>query len=663
MAGSLRGVNAMSKPTRAPGATTALLVGLLALVCVLASPPAVAAQDDTLRIGDEHGLFTLDPHEATSTMEMHVAEACFEGLCRIDERTLEPAPGLAASWTTSEDRLRWTFRLREGLTWSDGTALTAGDIARGLRRALDPATGSAFASALHAIDGAAAWNANGVAVLRLAGPRGLIEALRRWVARHPAGADAETWVRWVGQGELPPMLERSPNALVRAAVRGDRGRWSPQDLAALVQGLEAALVSLRATHVEAAATFGRSRGVVATDARTLRIDLERPVPNLPELLAMPVAAPVPPSAHVTHETKGAAAARRAATRWWRAASVPVCGPFRVVERVTQRGEDGFGVILERNPSYHDAAAVAQRRIEVAVVPDPKDSLRRFTEGTLDWATTWPREVTPQLARTPLMRTTDANISYFFVLRTRHPALRDVRVRRALAKAVDRKALLATLPAVLARPATTLVPATLPGYRAPDAGLAFDPEAARALLAAAVPKGGASLPPIDLVYNVGGAHREIAAFAAAQWQQHLGVRVRPVGTTWFQYSVRKRIGDFGIARAGWIGDHADPLGFLALFESSRGANEAQWADSTFDALLAGARAEVDPLKRMAALSEAEAHLFEVGVPCVPIFWYRRGDLVHPWVKGFRTHAVGAAPGEPGAANVQGLHPFRGLSKER
>lgn len=50
------------------------------------------------------------------------------------------APGLAESWEASPDARRWTFRLREGLRWSDGTPLTAGDVVWSAQRIVDPAS-------------------------------------------------------------------------------------------------------------------------------------------------------------------------------------------------------------------------------------------------------------------------------------------------------------------------------------------------------------------------------------------------------------------------------------------------------------------------------------------------------------------------------------------
>ncbi len=54
------------------------------------------------------------------------------------ERTI--VPSLAERWEISDDGLRYVFHLREGLTWSDGTPLTAHDVEFGIKRVLDPAS-------------------------------------------------------------------------------------------------------------------------------------------------------------------------------------------------------------------------------------------------------------------------------------------------------------------------------------------------------------------------------------------------------------------------------------------------------------------------------------------------------------------------------------------
>lgn len=88
-------------------------------------------------IGD---LDTLDPPRIANSQGVFVASLLFGGLVKLDAE-LKVVPD-AATWTVSEDGLRYTFKLRNGLRFSDGTPVTSDDVVFSLTRALDPATGS-----------------------------------------------------------------------------------------------------------------------------------------------------------------------------------------------------------------------------------------------------------------------------------------------------------------------------------------------------------------------------------------------------------------------------------------------------------------------------------------------------------------------------------------
>jgi oligopeptide transport system substrate-binding protein len=97
---------------------------------------------------------TLDPALMTSLQDGRVAAALFEGLTVLDPHTLKARPGIAESWTVSEDGLTYTFTLRPAARWSDGQPVTADDFVYAWRRALDPATGAEYAYMLYPIRGA-----------------------------------------------------------------------------------------------------------------------------------------------------------------------------------------------------------------------------------------------------------------------------------------------------------------------------------------------------------------------------------------------------------------------------------------------------------------------------------------------------------------------------
>ena len=98
---------------------------------------------------------SLDPQRARTVESANVLRDLYEGLTTIG-RDGSPAPGAATDWRLSEDGLRWTFRLRPGLRWSNGDPLVAADFVAALRRLVDPATRSQYAQVVDAIRNAKA---------------------------------------------------------------------------------------------------------------------------------------------------------------------------------------------------------------------------------------------------------------------------------------------------------------------------------------------------------------------------------------------------------------------------------------------------------------------------------------------------------------------------
>ena len=109
---------------------------------------------------------TLDPALATDTASVNVIENLFLGLTGLDEEG-NVEPELATHWTVSADGRTYTFHLRDDAKWVryiPDTGFTvvrpvsAHDVEYGLKRTLDPRTGSDYAYALYIIEGAVALN-------------------------------------------------------------------------------------------------------------------------------------------------------------------------------------------------------------------------------------------------------------------------------------------------------------------------------------------------------------------------------------------------------------------------------------------------------------------------------------------------------------------------
>ena len=124
-----------ARPARTARSARARLAGGVSLLLLLAAGlstavvvPASASTPSTLRVVADTSVSTFNPFLAYFNTELDVFGSIYPTLTTIDEQG-KPAPYLATSWTTSADRLTWTFKIRSGLKWSDGKPLTAADAA------------------------------------------------------------------------------------------------------------------------------------------------------------------------------------------------------------------------------------------------------------------------------------------------------------------------------------------------------------------------------------------------------------------------------------------------------------------------------------------------------------------------------------------------------
>jgi oligopeptide transport system substrate-binding protein len=211
----------------------ALALALFALAaCNAPTPDADSAT--TLRMGNSGEPATLDPAKATIVNEDRILESLFEGLTVLDPAA-KPIPGMAESWTVSEDKLTWTFKLRDA-KWSDGAPVTADDFVFSFRRLMDPKTRSNYASLFYMIKGSEGVNKRGqpleslgvrapdsrTIIIELTNPTPFLPALlAHWlvypVPRHVVEKLGDDWVKpanIVGNGAFV-MKEWRPNDFIR----------------------------------------------------------------------------------------------------------------------------------------------------------------------------------------------------------------------------------------------------------------------------------------------------------------------------------------------------------------------------------------------------------------------------------------------------------------
>src|SRR5262245_27987179 len=105
---------------------TAVVLALIAVVVGLAgSVPAHAQPAGTLVVGLVAEPVNLDPAQVTDLNSNRVGRRIVETLVTFPDESTQVVPGLAESWTISKDGLRYSFKLRKGIAFHDGTPFDA----------------------------------------------------------------------------------------------------------------------------------------------------------------------------------------------------------------------------------------------------------------------------------------------------------------------------------------------------------------------------------------------------------------------------------------------------------------------------------------------------------------------------------------------------------
>src|SRR5262245_17650871 len=105
---------------------TAVALALMVMIVGLAgTTPALAQPAGTLVVGLVAEPVNLDPAQVTDLNSNRVGRRIAETLVMFPDESTQIVPGLAESWTISKDGLHYTFKLRKGVTFHDGTPLNA----------------------------------------------------------------------------------------------------------------------------------------------------------------------------------------------------------------------------------------------------------------------------------------------------------------------------------------------------------------------------------------------------------------------------------------------------------------------------------------------------------------------------------------------------------
>jgi oligopeptide transport system substrate-binding protein len=366
-------------------------------------------------------------------------------------------------------------------------------------------------------------------------------------------------------------------------------------------------------------------GFRAPDSRTLVVLLKQPTPFLLKIIACHYAWDAVPVKTIARfgpvEQRG--------SHWTRTGNLVSSGPFLLKEWTPNKR-----IVVARNPYYWDAAQVKLDGIEFYPIDDQSVEERMFRTGQLDLTFDFlPNKIEVYRRDHPDELRIDPWLGiYYYNINVTRPPFTDVRVRRALALAIDREELVKDVMRGGQIPAYAVSYPGVSGY-APRARLEGGvPEARRLLAEAGFPEG-RGLPPVELLYNPNQEYnRSVAEAVQAMWRRNLGVTVTLTNEEWKVYLDSMQSGRYQLARAGWIADYVDPHVFLEIYGTGNGNNYTKWSNPEYDRLLHEALLAPDEAARYEIYQRMDAILVRE-CPVIPLFYYTKTYALSPRVRGW------------------------------
>jgi peptide/nickel transport system substrate-binding protein len=437
----------------------------------------------------------LDPNKTSAYFSFEVLENVYDTLVEPDAN-LQMRPALAESWDTAPDQLQWTFHLRRGVTFHDGSPLTADDVVYTYRRIID---------------------------------------------------------------------EKLPNSDKLSAVADVR----------------------------------------ATDPATVTIRLKQPTPNLLTNLG---------------GFKGMAIVQRKNVESGQIGTHPIgTGPFAFESQ-----KSGDSITLKANPSYWGGAPKVSGII-FRFIPEKSTALSALQAGEVDWTDSIPPQRVSQLRDddSVTLSVTPSNDYWYLALNEARPPWNDVRVRQAIAYAIDRDAIVT---------ATSYGTATVNQLAIPKGDYAYtdyakyhyDIEQAKRLLSQA----NAAPQKLDMLVTTEYPETVTAAQIIADNLAPLGITVNIRTVDFATWLDEQNSGHFDMLMMGWLGN-IDPDDFYYAQHHTDGSSNAQkYSNPEVDRLLDAGRVETNPEVRAGIYRKAATTIAD---DCSYIYLYNP-SVIQAWTKG-------------------------------
>jgi oligopeptide transport system substrate-binding protein len=374
-------------------------------------------------------------------------------------------------------------------------------------------------------------------------------------------------------------------------------------------------------------------GIKAVDDYTFEVMLNTPTDYIVQLLSFYHFMPVKQSA-VEAKADGA---------WAKDPALAVSnGPFML-----ENYEIGKGLKLVKNPNYWNAENVMLDGIDAVFIDEATTAYQAYQSDELYFIPQVPTAEIPRLiAEDPEFYVFPLLGTYYYNFNLDLELWEDPKVRRALTLAIDRELITETLGSGQV-PAAGFVP---PGFvdadgndffeKAGTYGISTDDSGvaeAQALMAEAGFPNGEGFPEFTLMYNTSEAHKMVAELVQEMYKTNLGLNVKLENQEWAVFQDTRKVGDYELARGGWLTDFMDPMGLLSIFTSKNAYNDPNYNNPEYDELLSAA-AKSRGKEHFDLLYKAQDILM-TELPVVPVYHYSDTMLVKDKVVGWDRSVLG------------------------
>lgn len=365
-------------------------------------------------------------------------------------------------------------------------------------------------------------------------------------------------------------------------------------------------------------------GVTAIDDYTLQVELEYPAPYLPGLFKHYTAYPIPQ--HVVEQY---------GDDWTRPENIVVNGPYKLVE-----WRSGDFLRSVKNPEFYDADSLCFDEIVYYTASDHDAMVRLAQAGQIDMNQSFPtgrlQDTEDKLPGWP--RTEPTLSTTYVVANQTEPPFDDIRVRKALAMAMDREYITSSILQGGENPTYSFVPPGIANY--PDHAefewkdMPRDQRLAEAKSLLEAAGFGPNNPfEFEYQYRATSNNPRIAPVLQANWSDiadWVRPSIRQVETQALYNSLQNA--DYALSDSAWIADYNDAYNFLYLMDSGTGPmNYGRYNNPEYDRVLRASNMELDPAKRAQLLKQAEQILLN-DVAAMPLLNTVSQELIDPDLTG-------------------------------